>query len=118
MKLNVILALELGQIVIDEIEYINFMVKDNNILNDNSTPKAKIHKEYKDIITKKYGKPVKYPCLVVNYNDEKNNTLTEFLYLIDVKNEKKEYSDKLKTLQKAEIRLTPKKKTINNSFKF
>jgi hypothetical protein len=118
MKLNAILALELGQFVIDEVDFINFMVKDNNILNDNTSSKSKIHKEYKDIIIKKYGKPLKYPCIVVNYNNEKNETLTEFLYLADIKVEKKEYSDKVKLLQKAEIKLSPKKKTTNTSFKF
>lgn len=119
MKLNVILALELGQIVMDEVEYINYMVKDNNILTDNSIPKTKVHKEYKDIILKKYGKPAKYPCIAVSYNNESNQTITEFLYLNDVKSEKKDYSDKVKLLQKAEVKLTGKKKTTtNNTFKF
>jgi hypothetical protein len=118
MKLNVILALELGQIVIDEVEFVNYMVKDNNILSDNSIPKAKVHKEYKDIILKKYGKPAKYPCIAVSYNNENNETITEFLYISDVKSEKKEYSDKVKLLEKAETKLTGKKKIPTNTFKF
>jgi len=116
MKIDAMIAVELGDVVKDEKEYISLMVKELNIPFDSSLTKAKIYERYKSTIIQKYGKPAKYPCLAVSYNNESNDTVTEFLYKADLESELKDLKAKVKKLELAMGKIAPKKKKDDYSF--
>ena len=115
MKLDVLIAVELGDVVKDEKEYVALMIKELNVPYDNTLTKSKIYDKYKSTIVQKYGKPTKYPCLVVNYNNENNDTVTEFIYKNDILAEQKALKEKIKKLDVVINKIAPKKK---NDFSF
>lgn len=116
MKLDAVIAVELGDLVKDDKDYISLMVKELNVLYDQSLTKIKIYEKYKTTIFQKYGKPSKYPCLVVNYNNEKNETVTEFFYKQDLSDSLKELKNKVKKIETVFNKMSPPKK--KDDFKF
>jgi len=118
MKLDAMIAVELGDVVKDEREYVNLMIKELNIPFDGSLTKAKIYERYKGTILQKYGKPAKYPCLAVSYNNEHNETITEFLYKADLVVELKTLKEKVKRLDTAINKMLPNGGKKKDDFSF
>lgn len=116
MKIDSIVGVELGEIIKDEKEYINTMIKELNIPIDSSLSKNKIYEKYKGTIIQKFKKPSKYPCIVVNYKNDQNEIITEFLYPSDLKEDIKEYKNKIKKLEQALNKMIPQKKKEDFSF--
>lgn len=110
LKLDGVIAVELGDIVKNEKDYINLMVSEMNISYDQSLTKAKIHKQYKDVVINKYGKPERYPCVVVNYNNEENELVTEIFYKNDLREELKDLKGKVKKIESVINKMTPNQK--------
>jgi hypothetical protein len=116
MKLDAVIAVELGDLVKDEKDYVSLMVKELNIPYDQSLTKNKIFDKYKSVIFQKYNKPNKYPCLVINYNNELNETVTEFLYKNDLLDSLKELKNKVKKIEAVYNKMSPPKK--KDDFRF
>lgn len=109
MKLDVMIAVQLGEVVKDEKDYISLMVRELNVPYDKSLTKNKLVDKYKVIIFQRYGKPSKYPALVVTYNNDSNDTVTEFFYKNDLTGIIKETKDKLKLLDTTMTKLSANK---------
>lgn len=118
IKIDGVVAVELGEIAKNEKDYVNIMVSELNISYDASLTKTKVYNQYKSTVINKFGKPDKFPCLVVNYNDENNNLVSEFFYKNDLKKDLKDLKDKVKKVEGVINKMTPNSNKKKDDFSF
>lgn len=116
MKIEVADAIRLGSVVKDDKDYVGIMVNGLNVSYDKSMSKSKVCDKYKAGIFQKYGKPEKYPCLVVCYNDDQNNIVAEFFYKNELVNYQKSVKATLKEIDSIVSQISPSKK--KDSYRF